>query len=111
MTNEEWLDVTAASARYGCSAQTIRGRIHSGCVPARTEKVPGRDGRLILKALIRVSDLDAMFRVTAREEHVQRIRESAPPLTDDQKRMIYDVFLKHLLEREANRGRAETGPA
>ncbi|GGF44884.1 hypothetical protein GCM10010922_20720 [Microbacterium sorbitolivorans] len=87
------------------------GRIHSGCLPARTGKVPGRDGRLILKALIRVSDLDALFRVTAREEHVQRIGESAPPLTDDQKRVIYDVFLKHRLEREANRERIAAGPA
>jgi len=111
MPNDEWLDVAAAAARYDCSAKTLRRRVQSGSLPARTEKVAGRDGRLVLKTLIRASDLDAVFGGTSQEEHVRRIRESAPPLTDEQKEMIYDVFLKHLLEREAERERAETESA
>lgn len=72
-----------------------------GSLPARTEKVSGRDGRPVIKTLIRASALDDASGWTAREDHVRKIRASAPPMTDEQKVVIRNVFLDHLLEREA----------
>lgn len=109
MSNEEWLDVAAAAERHECSTKTVRRRIEQGRLPARTEKVTGRDGRPVLKTLIRVSDLDDVFGPTAQEAHVRRIRASAQPLQFEQKVAIRDVFLEHLLEREEKRKRAGTG--
>lgn len=109
MSIEEWLDVTAAAERHECSTKTIWRRIKNGTLLARTEKIDGRDGRPVLKTLIRVSDLDEAFGLTVQEAHVRRIRASAQPLQLEQKVAIRDVFLEHLLEREEKRKRAGTG--
>lgn len=108
MSNEEWLDVAAAAERHECSIKTIRRRIEQRRLPARTEKVTGRDGRPVIKTLIRVSDLDDAFGRTDQEVHVQRIRASAQALRLEQKVAIRDVFIEHLLEREERRKRAGT---
>lgn len=65
--------------------KTIWRRIAQGGLAALTEKVSGRDRRPVIKTLIRVGDLNGAFGWTVREEHVQRIRASAPPLTVEQK--------------------------
>lgn len=109
MSNEDWLDVAAAAERHECSTKTIWRRIKNGTLPARTEKIDGRDGRPVIKTLIRVSDLDDAFGRTDQEAHVRRIRASAKPLQFEQKVAIRDVFLEHLLEREEKRKRAGTG--
>jgi hypothetical protein len=103
MPEDEWLDVAAAAERHGCSHQTIWRRIRQGVLPARKEKMGGRDGRPVIKVLVRVTDLNDAFGWTAREEHVRRIRASARPLTAGQKVAIRGVLLDHLLEREARR--------
>jgi len=108
MSKQEWLDVAAAAERHECSTKTIRRRIKDGTLPAQTEKIPGRDGRPVIKTLIRVSDLDDGFGRTDQEAHVRRIRASAQPLAVEQKIAIRDVFLEHLLEREERRKRAGT---
>lgn len=108
MPKEEWLDVAAAAERHKCSTKTIWRRIKNGTLPAQTEKIDGRDGRPVLKTMIRVSDLEDVFGRTAQEDHVRRIRASAQPLTVEQKIAIRDVFLEHLLEREERRKRAGT---
>lgn len=108
MPQEDRLDVATAAERHNCSTKTIWRRIKDGTLPARTEKVDGRDGRPVLKTLIRVVDLDDTFEGAVQEDHVRRIRASAPPLTVEQKIVIRDVFLEHLLEREAKRNSAET---
>lgn len=108
MSKQEWLDVAAAAERHECSTKTIRRRIEQRRLPARTEKVTGRDGRPVTKTLIRVSDLDDAFGRTDQEVHVQRIRASAQPLQLEQKVAIRDVFIEHLLEREERRKRAGT---
>lgn len=108
MSKEEWLDVVAAAERHHCSTKTIRRRIKNGTLPAQMEKIDGRDGRPVLKTLIRVSDLEDVFGRTTQEDHVRRIRALAPPLTVEQKVAIRGVLLEHLLEREAKRKRAGT---
>lgn len=109
MPEDEWLDVVAAAERHDCSTQTIWRRIRQGVLPPRSEKTAGRDGRPVIKSLIRVSDLNDAFGRTAQEEHVRRIRATAPPLSDAQKRAIAKVFLEHLQEREAKRETASAG--
>lgn len=99
MTEEEWLDVATAAQRYGCSPSTIRRKMRHEGLPARKERGLGRDGRPVLKSLISVSDLDDAFGVTARREHERKVRESAPPLTDEQKSALRDIFLLHLRTR------------
>ena len=106
MPEVEWIDVAAAAERHSCSTQTIWRRIKQGSLPAHTAKVAGRDGRPVIKTLIRVADLNDVFGWTAREEHVRKIRESAPPLSAEQKRDIGRVFLEHLRERDAERRRS-----
>lgn len=108
MDDDEWLDVEAAAERHECSTKSIWRRVWKGILPARTEKVDDRDGRPGIKTLIRVSDLDRAFGLTAHAEHVQKIRESAPPLTREQTTFIAQVFTDHLLEQEAKR-RMEVG--
>lgn len=103
MSKEERLDVAAAAERHDCSTKTIRRRNKNRSLPTQTEKIDGRDGRPVLKTLIRVSDLDDVFGGTVQGDHVRRIRASAPPLTIEQKIAIRDVFLEHLLEREEKR--------
>lgn len=61
----------------------------------------GRDGRPVIKVLVKVTDLNDAFGWTAREEHVRRIRATARPLTTEQRIAIRQVFLDHLLERQA----------
>lgn len=104
-----WVGVAEAALRHGCSTKTIRRRIKGGNLPARTGKFDGRDGRPVIKTLIRVSDLDDAFGRTDQEALVRRIRASAQPLQVEQKVAIRDVFLEHLLEREEKRKRARTG--
>ena len=79
MPDDGWLDVAAAAERHDRSTKTIRRYIKQGVLPARTEKVGGRDGRPVVKTLIRVSDLNDVFGWTARDENVRKIRESASP--------------------------------
>lgn len=104
---DEWLDVVAAAERHGCSTQTIRRRIRQGALPARKEMVEGRDGRQVIKTLIRVSDLNDAFGWTAHEEHVRKIRESATPFSESQAAAIRKVFLDHLRDRDARQRRSE----
>lgn len=103
MSDDELIDVAAAAERHHCSTQTIWRRIREGSLPARTAKVCGRDGRPVVKTLIAVSDLDDVFGWTAHKRHVQRIRDTAPPLTEEQKAAIRKVFLDHLRDRDAKR--------
>lgn len=101
MSQEEWLDVAAAAERHECSTKTIWRRIKNGTLTGQTEKIDGRDGRPVLKTLIRVSDLDDLFGRTDQEAHVRRIRASAQPLTVEQKRALGKVLLDHIRDREA----------
>ena len=103
LSDDEWLDVVAAAERHRCTTKTIWRRNKQGDIPARTEKVSGRDGRPVIKTLIRVSDLNDAFGWTAHEEHVRKVREAAPPLTREQASVIRKVFLDHLRERDAER--------
>lgn len=105
MADDEWLDVEAAAQRHECSTKSIWRRVWQGRLPARTEKVSGRDGRPVIKTLIRVSDLDRAFGLTAHAEHVRKIRQAAPPLTREQTTFIAKVFTDHLLEQDAKRRR------
>lgn len=103
MPDDEWLDVVATAERHRCSTKTIWRRIRQGVLPAHTEKVSGRDGRPVIKTLVRVSDLNDAFGRLAQDEHVRKAREAAPPLTYEQLTVIGDVLLDHLRDREAKR--------
>lgn len=74
MAVDEWLDVAASAERHGCSKSSWR-RVWQGRLPARTEKVDGRDGRMVIKTLIRVSDLDP----GVRPDRARRARPEDPP--------------------------------
>lgn len=100
MPEEEWIDVTDAAARYHCSTQTIRRWAKLGRVIVRKERSIGRDGRWVIKTWVRVADLDDVFGVTAREEHVRKVRATAQPFTVGQKAALRKVFLAHLQERD-----------
>lgn len=104
MPEDEWLDVVSAAEHHDCSTKTIWRRINQGVLPACTEKVSGRDGRPVIKTMIRVSDLNDVFGWTAHDEHVRKIREAATPLTAEQKEAILNVCLEHLLDRERSGG-------
>ncbi|MDN5725734.1 MAG: hypothetical protein ACTHWM_08580 [Yaniella sp.] len=114
MPEEELLDVVAAAERHRCSTQTIWRRIRQGVLPrarrTHKEKVSGRDGPPVIKTLIRVSDLNDAFEWTAHEQHVRRIRDAAPPLTDEQATAIRKVLMDHLRERDAMRRRRPGEP-
>lgn len=103
MPEDESIDVAAAANRHRCSTQTIWRRIGQGILPAHKEKVSGRDGRPVVKTLVRVADLNNTFGWNVHDEHVRRTRASARPLTVEQKVALRDVLLEHLLEREAKK--------
>lgn len=103
MHEEELVDVVAAARRCGCDVQTVRRRIKDGILPARKAKVTGRDGCAVVKMLIRVTDLEDVFRLNAHDEHVRKIREAAKPFTAEQKSAIRQTFLAHLRDRKAQR--------
>ncbi|WP_129668712.1 hypothetical protein [Phytoactinopolyspora endophytica] len=106
MSENEWLDVAAAAEHYNRSTKSIWRRVWQGSLPARTEKVSGRDGRPVIKTLIRVSDLDYAFGSAAHDEHVRKIREAVPPLTREQVTVIAQVFTDHLRDCDAKRGKS-----
>ncbi len=110
MPEEEWIDVAAAAERYHCSTSKIRRWVKQGELEMRLTS-SDIDGRWVFTTWVRVRDLDDVSGVTARKEHVRKIRATAQPLTDEQKRAIRKVFLAHLLEREAKRKRARIGGA
>lgn len=55
------IDIVAAANRHHCSTQAIWRRIRQGSLPARKEKMIGRDGRPVINTLVRVSDLNDVF--------------------------------------------------
>jgi hypothetical protein len=111
MQQEEWIDVTAAAERHQCSTKTIWRRIKQSCLPARTE-MSGRDGRPVINTMIQFADLNVAFGSTAQDEHVQKVREAAPPLTAEQVTDLGKVLLDHLKDRDARRRRPdEAGPS
>lgn len=103
MHEEEWLDVVAAAERHHCSTKTIWRRIKQGGLPARSEKMRGRDGRPVIKTMIRVADLNDAFGRTAHDDQIQRIRDAAPPLTAEQVTDLGKVLLDHLNDGDAKR--------
>ena len=103
MHEDEWLGVAAAAERQHCSTKTIWRRIKQGGLPARTEKMSSRDGRPVIKTMIRVADLNDAFGRTAHDDHVRKVCEAAPPLTAEQVTVIGKVLLDHLQERDAKR--------
>lgn len=108
-SEDGWIDIAAAAERESCSPQVIRRRIKAGVLTARIEGSTARDGRHVVKAWVRVSELDEVFGHEAREEHVRRIRATAQPLTRDQKIVLRKVLLDHLAEKEAKRTRRQVG--
>lgn len=107
-SEDEWIDSAAAAERESCSPQAIRRRIKAGVLTARIEGSTARDGRHMVKAWVRGSELDEIFGHAAREEHVRRIRATAQPLTRDQKIALRDVLRAHLRERETRRRARES---
>lgn len=112
MYKEGWIDVAAAAERHHCSTKTIWRRIKQGGLPACTEKVRGRDGRPVIKTMIRVADLDDAFGHTAHDAHVRKVREAVPPLTAEQVTVIGKVLMDHLRDRDAKlRSSGRAGPS
>lgn len=59
----EWLDIKDAAERKSVSDTTIRNHIKKGGLPSVKRLVTGRDGRMVVKRLIRAADLDKAFPV------------------------------------------------
>lgn len=57
----EWLDIKEAAERKSVSDTTIRNHIKKGSLPSMKRLVTGRDGRMVVKRLIRASDLEKVF--------------------------------------------------
>lgn len=57
----EWLDIKEAAERKSVSDTTIRNHIKKGSLPSVKRLVTGRDGRMVVKRLIRASDLEKAF--------------------------------------------------
>ncbi|GAA3762922.1 hypothetical protein GCM10022240_14280 [Microbacterium kribbense] len=110
MSEDEWLDVAAAAERHRCCTQTIWRRIRAGDLPAQKKKMNGRDGRPVIKTLVRASDLNDTFGWTAHEAHVRAIRMAATPFSEEQAVAIRKVFLDHIRERDAKQRGDVTGP-
>ena len=106
MSEDEWIDVAAAAERYHCSTWKIGRWIKQRALETRVETAIDPDGRWVITTWLRVRELDDVSGVTAREVHVRKIRATAQPLTDEQKRAIRKVFLAHLLDREEKRKQA-----
>ncbi|APF39934.1 hypothetical protein [Neomicrococcus aestuarii] len=106
-SDDEWIDVEAAAERHGCSTKTIQRLVKREELLARSVKIPGRDGRQVIKNLVRVSDLDEIFGQSARERNVRVIREAAPPLSSSQRAFIGKVLLEHLRDRDAKQKKNE----
>lgn len=86
--------------RHDCSTKSIWRRLWRGRLLAQTERVDGSDGRPVITTLIRVSDLDQTFGLTAHDEHVQKIREAASLLTRERLAIIARVFTCHRRDRD-----------
>lgn len=106
MREDEWIDLAAAARRHHCIPDTIRRWTKRYVLERRLEESIGRDGRWAVRAWMRVRDLDEVTGVTARPEHVRKIRATAQPFTDEQKIALRKVFLAHLQDREEKRNRA-----
>lgn len=57
----EWLDIKEAAKIKSVSDTTIRNHIRKGSLPSVKRLVTGRDGRMVVKRLIRASDLEKAF--------------------------------------------------
>ncbi|MGP5929137.1 hypothetical protein [Corynebacterium glyciniphilum] len=103
MSEEEWIEVAAAAERYHCSMWKIGRWIKQGQLETRVVTAIDPDGRWVITTWLRVRELDDVSGVTARAVHVRKIRATAQPFTDEQKRALRKVFLAHLLDREEKR--------
>lgn len=74
---DEWISVVAAADRYHCSTWTIGRWIKQGELETRVVTAIDPDGRWVITTCLRVCDLDDVSGVTAREEHVRKIRATA----------------------------------
>lgn len=92
------IDIVAAAARHRCSVHVIRSRIKDGTLFAVKERVNGRDGRPVLKTMVSVEELDAVFAAisasaAANERRIAQVSAAAPRFTEAQKATIA-VILK-----------------
>ncbi|MEB4613264.1 hypothetical protein [Leucobacter sp. M11] len=90
---DERIDITAAAEKLGRPVYAVYHLIRTGQLPSEKLRALGRDGRYVLKHMIRVQDLDAIDQRRRHEEHVAAIRAAATPLTETQ---IY--WIRHALE-------------
>lgn len=111
MIEEERIHIAAAAERHHCARPTRSGDGSGWGARGTQGETIGRDGRRVIETWVRVSDLDDVFRPTAHDEHVRKIRATARPFTVEQKVALRQVFLAHLLECEAKRKRARAGGA
>lgn len=92
----EWLDIRGAAERQGLSDTAIRNHIKKGNLRSVKRLVTGRDGRMVVKRLIRVSDLDVAFPPFDLEAYIREIDESAPPMTREQVMRIDALLQTHI---------------
>ncbi|RKQ94576.1 hypothetical protein U746_0323 [Mycolicibacterium mucogenicum 261Sha1.1M5] len=90
---DERIDIPAAAEKLGRPVYAVYHLIRTGRLASEKIRVAGRDGRYVLKHMIRVKDLDAVDERRRDEEHVAAIRAAATPLTETQ---IYRI--RHALE-------------
>lgn len=111
MDEDVWIDVVDAAQRHNCSTRMIIRWINEGKFEMRTERLIGGEGRKVVRTWVRIADLAEVSGENARKEHVRKIRATAKPLTDEQKKVIVKVFLEHLRDREYWRSKARAGEA
>lgn len=81
---DERIDIPAAAEKLGRPVHAVYHLIRIGQLPSEKVRAPGRDGRYVLKHMIRVQDLDDIDERRRHEAHVAAIRAAVTPLTETQ---------------------------
>ncbi len=99
--SDEWIDIAEAAVRADRCTATIRNHIKKGSLPAVKSRATGRDGRKVVKVMIRVVDVDRVFPKFDMEAHIRKVESEWVPLSEAQQQTIRRVFMEHWAEKRA----------
>lgn len=99
--SDDWIDIAEAAVRAERCTATIRNHIKKGSLPAVKSRATGRDGRKVVKVMIRVVDLERAFPKFDMEAHIRKVESEWVPLSERQQQTIRRVFMEHWAEQRA----------
>ena len=102
MANQsQWLDVAEAAKHAERCTATIRNHIKKGSLPAVKSRTTDKDGRKVVKLMIRLDDLDKAFPKFDLEAYIRKIESEWVPLSPRQLQVIGQAFRDSRAERLA----------